>query len=80
LNNKEKLISIFSNRVTDFEPHVPLMDQLNSLEIFSLVSEIEKSFSVHFYPIEINENSFFNIDSLHSAIEKKIVQGSLGTN
>ncbi|MGZ3656758.1 MAG: hypothetical protein ACXVCI_12120 [Bdellovibrionota bacterium] len=50
----------------------PLIEQVNSLQLVSLVMLLQKKFSISIENIEINENNFGSLDNLALLVEKKL--------
>ena len=69
MTTSEALLSLLQTKVTGLDASRPLTEQLNSLEIFSLVDAVEKEFKVSFMSIELNDENLRSVDTWAKLIE-----------
>jgi acyl carrier protein len=70
-NVRAEIHQIFVDHFFEPEAQRPLLDQLSSLELVHLVTELEKRFKVSIGALEINESSFKDFQSLAEFIQRK---------
>ena len=71
MTTKEQLTQFLTQKIPGFDPSQNLNQQLNSLELFSLVGEVEKTFAVSFYSLELTEENLRSVETWAQLIEKK---------
>ena len=64
------------NQIDGFDPFLPIVGQINSLQIYSVIPKLEKEFGVQIYSIEITTTDFSTIQNLAKLIWAKINAGN----
>ncbi|MGE0763341.1 MAG: hypothetical protein AB7N80_08685 [Bdellovibrionales bacterium] len=77
MTTKDELSRLLGSKVAGFDATQPLSQQLNSLELFSIVGEVEKFFKVSFFSLELTTENLSTVDSWARLIDKKRVSTNL---
>lgn len=72
MDTHAKLKSFLSAEIARFDPDRSLIEQVNSLELYALVTKLEKAFGVRIHSLEINQDKFRGVDTLTSLLEEKL--------
>ena len=67
---------LFASSIAGYDSTVPLTDQIDSLALFELSSQIEKEFKIHLYSVELTREtmgSLINLEALIAAKQKQPV-------
>jgi acyl carrier protein len=69
---ENKLLEIIKKVVPNYDPSESLKTQISSLELFSLIPKIEKTFQIEIFSIEIGDAHFESVPALTHFINSKI--------
>ena len=69
---RERLIIILTTAIPGFDESSPLSGQINSLQIYALVSMLEKEFGVSIHSIEITSSRFCTVTGILEILEGKL--------
>jgi len=71
MTTSEALVEFLRTKIKNLDPSLPLARQLNSLELYSLVDDVEKTFGISFFSIELNDENLKTVDSWAALIDRK---------
>jgi acyl carrier protein len=69
---RERIVGLIEGEMASFDPAYSLSEQLDSLQLFSLVLLIEEEFEIHFVPIELRTENVADLDKITQLVASKL--------
>jgi acyl carrier protein len=69
---RQRIIRLIEKQMADFDPAYSLAEQLDSLQLFTLMSFIEEEFGIHFLALELRNENISELDKLTALVASKL--------